>query len=59
MSLTYTHNQEIQDIIADEFLTDLEIKDIWDEVIGGSKSGGGTCDFDQFLEINELIDEAV
>ena len=47
---------EIEDIIADEFLTEKEIIGIFEDITGADKKG---CDFEQFLEINDTIDNSV
>lgn len=48
--------EEIQDILADEFLTLQQLSQIWNNNVGTLTE---TSDFVSFLKINEAIDMAV
>jgi hypothetical protein len=48
--------EEIQDILADEFLALKDISKIWNDNVGSLTE---TSDFVSFLKINEAIDMAV
>ena len=48
--------EEIQDILADEFLTLQQLSQIWNNNVGTLTE---TRDFVSFLKINEAIDMAV
>ena len=48
--------EECEDMIADEFFTEEEVREIWVRVVGGSDK---LADFSTFLEVNKSIDESV
>ncbi len=48
--------EEIQDILADEFLTLQQLSQIWNNNVGTLTE---TSDFVSFLKVNEAIDMAV
>ena len=47
---------ECVDMIADEFFTEQEVKEIWCQVVGGDEK---LADFKAFMDVNQAIDEAV
>ena len=49
-------SEECEDMIADEFFTEQEVRNIWCQVVGGDDK---LADFKAFLDINQAIDEAV
>ena len=43
-------------MIADKFLTEEEVKNIWCQVVGDKEK---LADFNTFLDVNNAIDEAI
>jgi len=52
----FLNSDENQDILADEFLQERDLKRIWNRIVGDLEK---SCDLQQFLLLSDAIDEAV